>query len=65
MNSVPLEPRNWLRRGDKVLMKDGRILTIKSLEYSDFCAKESDRYEKKREIVGIIDDKLPQEASDE
>ena len=61
MSRVPLEPRNWLRRGDKVLMKDGRILTITSLEYCDFCAEESDRYEKKREIAGV----LAQENSDE
>lgn len=61
MDSVPLEPRNWLRRGDRVFMKDGRILTITSLEYTDFCAKESDRYEKKREIAGV----LAQENSDE
>ena len=61
MSSIPLEPRNWLRRGDKVLMKDGRILTITSLEYTEFCSKESDKYEKKRNIAGV----LAQENRDE
>lgn len=32
--------RNYLRRGDKVRMKDGEILTVRSLEFRDFCAEE-------------------------
>lgn len=57
MSKVPLEPRNWLRRGDRVMMRDGEILTIESLCFGEFAAVErvsETGYFSKRDIVGVV-----------
>ena len=46
--------RNYLNIGDKVEMKDGRILTVKSLEFREFVAIEEIGYQKKNDIVKIL-----------
>lgn len=46
--------RNYLNIGNKVEMKDGRILTVKSLEFSEFVAVEESGYQKKNDIVKIL-----------
>lgn len=46
--------KNYLNIGDKVKMKDGRILTIKSLEFREFVAVEEMGYQKKNDIVEIL-----------
>ena len=46
---VPVS-RNFLRRGDKVRMKDGKILTVKFLEYRDFICEEKVGYIPKKAI---------------
>jgi len=46
--------RNYLEIGDKVQMKDGRILTVKSLEFREFVATENVGYQKKIDIVKIF-----------
>ena len=46
--------RNYLEIGDKVQMKDGRILTVKSLEFREFVARENVGYQKKNDIVKIF-----------
>ena len=47
--------RNYLNRGDKVKMIDGRILTIKSLEFKEFIAVEEIGYQKKNNIVEVLE----------
>jgi hypothetical protein len=54
---TPLTPvsRNYLRLGDKVRMKkDGEILTICSLEITEFCAKEKVGYIPKKDIDKVL-----------
>lgn len=46
--------RNYLKVGDKVRMKDGSILTIKSLERREFVAIEKVGYQKKNDIIEIL-----------
>jgi len=46
--------KNYLKIGDKVKMKDGRILTVKSLEFREFVALEEIDYQKKNDIVKIL-----------
>jgi hypothetical protein len=50
---VPVS-RNYLSVNDKVMMKDGRILTIKSLGYSDFLSIEEVGYILKKDISTIL-----------
>lgn len=45
--------RAFLKIGDIVEMKDGSVLTVKSLEYNEFCAVERSGYVKKSEIACI------------
>lgn len=47
--------RNWLSPGCKVQMKDGEILTVKSLEFRYFVAVEKVGYIPKKDIHTIID----------
>ena len=47
--------RNYLNLGDKVKMKDGKIFTIKSLEFTKFSAKEDIIYYKKKDIIEILE----------
>ena len=56
-----LEPSkiNWLAPGMKVQMKDGEILTVKSLEFREFVAVEKVGYIKKKDIHTIINDSEP------
>lgn len=46
--------KNYLNIGDKVEMKDGRILTVKSLEFRVFTANEEIGYQNKNDIKKII-----------
>lgn len=46
--------RNYLNIGDKVKMKDGRFLTVKSLEFREFVSIEEIGYQKKNDIVKIL-----------
>lgn len=46
--------RNYLNIGNKVEMKDGRILTVKSLEFREFVAVGEIGYQKKNDIVKIL-----------
>ena len=47
--------RNYLRRGDKVRMKDGEILTVRSLEFREFCAEEKIGYIPKKDIDTVME----------
>lgn len=47
---LALVSRSYLRRGDKVRMKDGEILTVRSLEFREFCAEEKIGYIPKKDI---------------
>ena len=47
--------RNWLKKGDKVRMKDGKILTVKSLEFKEFCAEERVGYIPKKDIDTVME----------
>ena len=47
--------RNYLRIDDKVRMKDGRILTVKSLEYREFVSKEEIGYIPKKDIDTVLE----------
>ena len=47
--------KNYLSRGNKVKMIDGRILTVKSLEFREFIAVEEIGYQKKNDIVEVIE----------
>lgn len=47
--------RNYLRRGDKVRMKDGEILTVRSLEFREFCAEEKVGYIPKKDIDTVME----------
>ena len=51
---VPVS-RNFLRRGDKVRMKDGKILTVKFLEYTDFICEEIVGYIPKKDIDTVLE----------
>ena len=46
--------RNYLRRGDKVVMLDGTILTVKYLEHKDFICEEMIGYIPKRSINYVL-----------
>jgi hypothetical protein len=46
--------KNFLTIGVKVEMKDGRILTVKSLEFREFVAIEEIGYQKKNDIIKIL-----------
>lgn len=46
--------RNYLRRGDKVRMKDGEILTVRSLVFREFCAEEKVGYIPKKDIDTVM-----------
>lgn len=46
--------RNYLNIGDKVKLKDGTILTVKSLEFDCFVSKEKIGYIKKKDIIEIL-----------
>jgi hypothetical protein len=45
--------RNYFKIGDKVKMKTGEILTIKSLEYLEFTCEEKAGYIPKSDIKKI------------
>lgn len=47
--------RNYLRRGDKVRMKDGEILTVRSLEFREFCVEEEVGYIPKKDIDTVME----------
>jgi hypothetical protein len=47
--------RNFLRRGDKVRMKDNRILTVKSLEFREFVSIEEVGYLSKNDIDTVLE----------
>jgi len=47
--------RNWMKRGDKIRMKDGEILTVKWLEYRDFICEEKVGYIPKKYIDTIME----------
>lgn len=47
--------RNYLRRGDKVRMKDNRILTVKSLESREFVSIEEIGYLSKNDIDTVLE----------
>lgn len=47
--------RNYLRINDKVRMIDGRILTVKSLEFKEFVSIEEIGYIKKKDIDTILE----------
>ena len=49
--------RAFLRPGDKVLMKDGEILTVKSLEFKEFVSTERVGYIPKSGIDCLLDPK--------
>ena len=51
----PRSNRNWLQPGYKVQMKNGEILTVKSLEFTEFVPKERAEYIPKRNIHTILD----------
>lgn len=53
-----MNQRNFLMPGDKVRMADGDILTVKSLEFTDFVSVERVGYVPKRDIVEILDEEL-------
>jgi len=46
--------RNFFRIGDKVQMKDGEILTVKSLEFHEFVSNERVGYIPKKDVHTII-----------
>ena len=50
--------KGYMRPGDRVKMKDGKILTVKYLEYTDFIAVEQVGYVPKRNIHSIWVDHL-------
>ena len=52
---APPVSRNFLRRGDKVRMKDGKILTVKFLEYTDFICEEIVGYIPKKDIDTVME----------
>ena len=47
--------KGYLSPGDKVLMKDGEILTVVSLEYRDFVAIEKSEYVPKSKIECVVE----------
>jgi len=47
--------RNFLRIGDKVRMKDGKILTVKFVEYTDFICEEIVGYIPKKDIDTVME----------
>ena len=47
--------KNFLNPGDKVKMKDGEILTVKSLEFTEFVEIERVGYVKKKDIDEVLD----------
>jgi len=47
--------RNYLRRRDKVRIKDGSILTVRSLEFREFCAEEKVGYIPKNDIDTVME----------
>jgi hypothetical protein len=51
---LPKTERNWLEPGCKVQMKTGEILTVKSLEFTEFVPVERAEYVKKRDIHTVI-----------
>ena len=51
---VPVS-RNYLKRGDKVRMKDGRILTVKSLELKEFVSEEEIGHIPKKDIEVVLE----------
>ena len=55
MTDITHSKRNWLAPGVKVQMKNGEILTVKSLEFRDFVSVEKVGYIKKKDIHTIID----------
>jgi hypothetical protein len=44
-----------MKRGDKVQMKTGEILTVRSLEIRDFIAEEKVGYIPKKDIHTFVD----------
>ncbi len=48
--------RNWLKKGDKVLLKDGKIVTVKGLEISCIITEELNSYVSKLDVVKILND---------
>ena len=46
--------RNWLKKGDKVLLEDGSIVTIKGLEISSIITEELKHYVSKLDIVKVL-----------
>ena len=53
---LPKTERNWLEPGCKVQMKTGEILTVKSLEFTEFVPVERAEYVKKRDIHTVVGD---------
>lgn len=50
-NNSPPTTKNYLSIGDRVLMKNGKTLTVKNLEYNEFLAKEESGYIPKKDIA--------------
>ena len=48
--------RKWLKKGDKVLLKDGKIVTVKGLEISCIITEELNSYVSKLDVVKILND---------
>lgn len=46
--------RNYLRRGDKVRMKDGRLLTVQFLDFTEFMSIEYG-WERKKDIDTVLE----------
>jgi len=57
INDAVLTPvsRNWMKRGDKIRMKDSTILTVKWLEDRDFICEEKVGYIPKKDIDTIME----------
>jgi hypothetical protein len=50
---LPKNKRNYMKRGDKVQMKTGEILTVRSLEIRDFIADEKVGYIPKKTFTRL------------
>ena len=50
-----MSERNYLRVGDKVLLKSGEVITVKSLEFRHIVAEEVSGYIPKSKINKILE----------
>ena len=48
--------RNWLKKGDKVLLENGKTVTVKGLEISYIITEELNYYVSKLDVVKILND---------